>query len=410
MPRLPDGDPAPLDGQLPASALESMRSGTFSLYLHVPYCSVRCGYCDFNTYTLTELGDATGASLATWVDGVAAELDLAVRVLTADGGAPPVVDTVFVGGGTPSLLGADDLGRALQVVRDRFEVAPDLEVTTEANPDQVDDAFAAHLARAGYTRMSVGMQSAVPHVLATLDRTHQPANVDRAVRAAQAAGLAVSVDLIHGTPGESLADWRTSVEAAIALRPDHVSAYALTIEEGTALHRRVVRGDLPVPDEDDQADKYELADELLGAAGYAWYELSNWTRTQAGRCRHNEHYWDGGHWWGVGPGAHSHVGGTRFWNVKHPRAWAQRLAQGSPAAAREVLTDEQVTEERVMLGIRRRAGLPLDEVPDAGRRAVAGLIADGLVEGREAVAERRLVLTQRGRLLADRVTWALLGL
>ncbi|WP_462417764.1 radical SAM family heme chaperone HemW [Kytococcus sp. Marseille-QA3725] len=410
MPQLPDGDPAPRDGRLPDASLASMRQGTFSLYLHVPYCSVRCGYCDFNTYTLTELGDATGASLATWVDGVAAELDLTRAVLTADGGPLPVVDTVFIGGGTPSLLGADDLGRALGVVRERFEVTPDWEVTTEANPDQVDESFADRLAAAGFTRMSVGMQSAVPHVLATLDRTHDPANVERAVRAAQSADLAVSVDLIHGTPGESLEDWRTSIESALALRPDHVSAYALTIEEGTALHRRVVRGELPVPSEDDQADKYELADDLLAAAGYAWYELSNWARTERGRCRHNEHYWDGGHWWGVGPGAHSHVGGTRFWNVKHPRAWAQRLAEGSPAAAREVLTQEQVTEERVMLGIRRREGLPLAAVPEAGRAAVAGLIADGLVEGAPVIRESRLVLTRRGRLLADRVTFSLLGL
>lgn len=410
MPQLPDGDPAPHDGRLPAASLSAMRGGTFSLYLHVPYCSVRCGYCDFNTYTLTELGDATGASLATWADGVAAELDLAVDVLTADGGAPPVVDTVFVGGGTPSLLGAVDLGRALEAVRARFEVAADLEVTTEANPDQVDEAFAEAVACAGYTRLSVGMQSAVPHVLATLDRTHDPRNVERAVAAAQSADLAVSVDLIHGTPGESLADWRTSVEAALALRPDHVSTYALTIEEGTALHRRVARGELPRPSEDDQADKYELADDLLTSAGYAWYELSNWARTERGRCRHNEHYWDGGHWWGVGPGAHSHVGGTRFWNVKHPRAWAQRLASGSPAAAREVLTPEQVTEERVMLGIRRREGLPVEDVPDAGRQAVAGLVAAGLLEGAPAVRDRRLVLTRRGRLLADRVTWGLLGL
>ncbi len=411
MPQLPPGDPVPRDGALPASALGSMREGTFSLYLHVPFCSVRCGYCDFNTYTLTELGDETGASLDTWVDGVAAELDLAVRVLTADGGALPVVDTVFVGGGTPSLLGAEDLGRALEVVRERFAVAEDLEVTTEANPDQVDEEFAWGLAESGYTRMSVGMQSAVPHVLATLDRTHDPANVERAVEAGRAAGLAVSVDLIHGTPGESLADWRASVEAAIALRPDHVSAYALTIEEGTALHRRVARGELPEPDEDDQADKYELADDLLGAAGYGWYEVSNWARTEAGRCRHNEHYWDGGHWWGVGPGAHSHVGGVRFWNVKHPRAWAQRLSTGvTPAAAREVLTAEQVTEERVMLGIRRREGLALDDVPAEGRGAVAALIGDGLLEGVPAVRDRRLVLTRRGRLLADLVMGRLLGL
>ncbi|SNC72367.1 coproporphyrinogen III oxidase, anaerobic [Kytococcus aerolatus] len=410
MPQLPDGDPAPSDGALPGAALSRLSEGTFSLYLHVPYCSVRCGYCDFNTYTLTELGDATGASLATWVDAVEVELDLARRVLTADGRAAPVVDTVFVGGGTPSLLGATDLGRALAAVRERFAVAPDLEVTSEANPDQVDAAFARQLAAAGYTRLSVGMQSAVPHVLATLDRTHRPENVERAVSAARAAGLAVSVDLIHGTPGESVEDWRTSLEAAIALAPDHVSAYALTVEEGTALHRRVVRGELPTPDEDDQATKYELADELLGAAGYAWYELSNWARTERGRCRHNEHYWDGGHWWGVGPGAHSHVGGVRFWNVKHPRAWADRLGGGdSPAAGRELLTAEQVTEERVMLGIRRREGLSVEAVPRSGRSAVAPLIADGLLDGQAALAGQ-LVLTQRGRLLADLVTFRLLGL
>ncbi len=405
VPRLPDGEPAPASGELPADALARLGDGAFGMYLHVPFCSVRCGYCDFNTYTLTELGP--GASTADFAGTALAELDLARRVL---GDAAPAVDTVFVGGGTPTLLPAADLVRLLDGVRQRFGLADGAEVTTEANPDSVTPESLEVLAAGGFTRVSIGMQSAVPHVLRTLDRTHDPARVGTAVAAARAAGLATSLDLIYGTPGESLDDWRTSLGGALALEPDHVSAYALVVEEGTRMATQVRRGELPAPDGDDEADKYELADSVLAQAGYEWYEVSNWSRTRAGRCRHNEGYWRGDAWWGVGPGAHGHVGGVRWWNVKHPRAYAARLAAGeSPAAGREVLDDEQQHDEEVLLGVRLREGLDLGRLDDAGRTAVAGLVADGLLEGVPAVRDRRAVLTLRGRLLADTVVRRLLG-
>ncbi|MFF5324153.1 radical SAM family heme chaperone HemW [Janibacter hoylei] len=373
----------------------------FGIYLHVPFCTVRCGYCDFNTYTATELGPvggAKGASVATFVDAAIGELDLAARSVGTD----RPVSTVFVGGGTPTLLPPQDLVRFLDAVRERWGLDDDAEVTTEANPDSVTEESLRVLADGGFSRVSIGMQSAVPQVLATLDRTHDPANVARALAAARAAGLAVSLDLIYGTPGETLDQWRTSLETAVALEPDHLSAYALTVEDGTKMAARVRRGELPMPTGDDEADKYELADERLAAAGYDWYEISNWARTPADRCRHNEAYWRSHDWWGVGPGAHSHVDGERWWNLKHPATWAKALAEGDPAAEREVLTAEQRADEDVLLGVRLVDGLPTDRLTPQGRRAVAGLVADGLVEGRAAIGGR-VVLTRRGRLLADTV-------
>lgn len=379
----------------------------FGIYLHVPFCTVRCGYCDFNTYTATELGPvggAKGASVATYVDAAIAELDLAVRSVGDD----RRVSTVFVGGGTPTLLPPQDLVRFLDAARERWGLADDVEVTTEANPDSVTEESLRVLADGGFTRVSIGMQSSVPQVLATLDRTHDPANVSRAVAAARAAGLAVSLDLIYGTPGESLEQWRTSLETAVGLAPDHLSAYALTVEDGTKMAARVRRGELPMPTGDDEADKYDLADELLADAGYDWYEISNWARTPADRCRHNIAYWRSHDWWGVGPGAHGHVDGVRWWNLKHPATWAKALAEGDPAAEREELTPEQRADEEVLLGVRLREGLPTDRLTPQGRRAVAGLVADGLVDGREAV-RGSVVLTRRGRLLADTVVHHLVG-
>ena len=403
---LPDGEPAPASGELPESALALLDGHPFGIYVHVPFCSVRCGYCDFNTYTLTELG-VDGASVATYADAALAELDLAVTVL---GPRAPTVSTVFVGGGTPTLLAAHDLVRVLAGIRDRFGLAPGAEVTTEANPDSVTPESLKILADGGFTRVSVGMQSAVPSVLATLERTHDPANVRRAVDAARAAGLKVSVDLIYGTPGESMQDWRDSLSAADAQRPDHVSAYALVVEEGTKLAAQVRRGQVPAPEDDDEAAKYEIADEVLSAAGYRWYEVSNWALGEADRCRHNEGYWTDGNWWGVGPGAHSHVGGVRWWNVKHPNAFASRVSsRQSPAAGRELLTGDQRYDELVLLGVRRADGLDVDALAPQGRSAVAGLIADGLVQGRPALSDRRVVLTRQGRLLADTVVRRLLG-
>ena len=294
----------------------------------------------------------------------------------------------------------------LDGVRDAFGLVDGAEITVEANPDTVTDAVAAELAAAGVTRFSIGMQSAVPHVLAALDRTHSPANVATAVAAARGAGLAVSVDLIYGAPGESLEDWTASLEAALALGSDHISAYALIIEDGTKLARQIRRGEVPAPDDDLQADMYEAADRMLSAAGFEWYEVSNWARTPAQRSRHNLAYWRGSDWWGFGPGAHSHVGGTRWWNVKHPSAYAQRLAAGeSPAAGRERPDAAARLLERVLLESRIREGLPVRRARGP-RRAVAGLVADGLVDGPEAV-HGRVVLTLTGRLLADAVVRAL---
>ncbi len=405
---LPEGDPPPPDGGLHEEALTALGQRPFGVYLHVPFCALRCGYCDFNTYTATELGTGAGAtSIGTFADTALLELDLAVAVL---GPSAPRVDTVFVGGGTPTLLPPADLGRLLAGVRERWGLTEGAEVTTEANPDSVTPAGLTMLAEAGFTRVSLGMQSAVGHVLRVLDRTHDPENVARAVTAARRAGLQVSLDLIYGTPGESLEDWRRSLDAAIALEPDHVSAYALVVEPGTRLAARVRRGEVPAPLDDDEAEKYEMAEERLAAAGYGWYEVSNWAREDSARCRHNLGYWAGGSWWGAGPGAHSHVGGVRWWNVRHPSEYAARLAAGgSPAAGRETLTASQVLDERVLLAVRLVEGLPLAVLPPAGRGSVAGLIADGLVDGPAAIARDRAVLTVRGRLLADTVVRRLLA-
>ena len=398
---LPSGDPVPEDGSLPASALEGLGERPFGFYVHVPFCTVRCGYCDFNTYTAEELGP--GVSRATYAASAVSEVRRARRVL---GDAEVRVDTVFVGGGTPTLLSPADLGAVLDAVDAEFGLAPGVEVTTEANPDSVTAETLAGLRERGFTRVSLGMQSAVPHVLAVLDRTHDPARVPDVVAWARAAGFEqVSLDLIYGTPGESAADWERSLDEALACGPDHVSAYSLIVEDGTALARRVRRGELPMPDEDDLADKYDAADERLTRAGLGWYEVSNWARDDAARCRHNLGYWTAGDWWGVGPGAHSHVGGVRWWNVKHPAAYADRLARGlTPAHAREVLDDESRRVERVLLEVRLRDGLPAQVLDEHGLAAVPALVADGLLEP----AGDRLVLTRRGRLLADAVVRDLL--
>ncbi|MCL2611871.1 MAG: radical SAM family heme chaperone HemW [Nocardioidaceae bacterium] len=399
---LPEGDPVPQDGTLPTAALSEVGDRPFGLYVHVPFCTVRCGYCDFNTYTAEELGE--GVTRRTYAEQAVAEVRLARRVL---GERDLPVRTIFFGGGTPTLLTPDELGAVLGAIRDEFGLAADAEVTTEANPDSVDLGYLERLRAAGFNRISFGMQSAVPDVLATLDRTHDPARVPDVVAAARAAGFdQLSLDMIYGTPGESLADWRTSLESALACEPDHLSAYSLIVEDGTALARRVRRGELPMPDEDDLADKYLLAEESLTAAGLGWYEVSNWARPGA-ECRHNLAYWRGDDWWGVGPGAHSHVGGVRWWNVKHPAAYAARLAEHvSPAHAREVLDGDTRRVERVLLEVRLREGLPVAVLDDGGRAAVADLVADGLLEPDTA---ERLVLTTRGRLLADAVVRDLLA-
>lgn len=395
---LPLGDPAPADGRLPAD-IPIDPAVSFSAYLHVPFCRVRCGYCDFNTYTSGEL---RGAKQEDYAATLVSEVSLAERVL-AEAGALRPMDTVFFGGGTPTLLPAGDLARMLDAAASAFGIADGAEITVEANPDTVTPGVVRTLSDAGVTRLSIGMQSAVPHVLAALDRTHRPENVISAVAAAKDAGLAVSVDLIYGAPGETIGDWERSLDAALELESDHISAYALIIEDGTKLARQIRRGEVPTPDDDLQADMYELADSRLAEAGFEWYEVSNWARSAEQRSRHNLAYWRGGDWWGFGPGAHSHVGGLRWWNVKHPAAYAQRLsASESPAAGTERPDEGARMLERVLLQSRLAEGIAVADLPAGNRERVAGLIADGLVDPASAV-RGRVRLTLRGRLLADAV-------
>ncbi|MBN9129396.1 MAG: coproporphyrinogen III oxidase [Paenarthrobacter ureafaciens] len=398
---LPLGDPAPADGLLPSQVLADVGRRKFGLYVHIPFCAVRCGYCDFNTYTATELGG--GASQAAYSGTAASEVDFAAKVLEDSGLPRRPMSTVFFGGGTPTLLPAEDLAEILRTAVGHWGLEEGAEVTTEANPDSVTRESLQVLKDAGFTRVSFGMQSAVPHVLKVLDRTHTPSRVPQVVQWAREAGLAVSLDLIYGTPGESMADWRESLETALSYEPDHISAYALIVEEGTKLAAQIRRGEVPGIDDDDHAAKYELADQLISEAGLGWYEVSNWARTPEQACRHNLAYWRGDDWWGIGPGAHSHVGGVRWWNVKHPAAYASRLVAGeSPAAGRETLAAGTRDVERIMLEARLVSGLAIDGLDKDGRRAVAGLIADGLAEP-AAAFQGRLVLTLKGRLLADAV-------
>lgn len=364
----------------------------FGIYVHVPFCATRCGYCDFNTYTAAELG---GASTQGWLAALRTEFELAAGLL----GAVPV-DTVFVGGGTPSLLGGAGLSEVLDAVRDNFALAGDAEVTTEANPESTSAGFFDEIRTAGYTRVSLGMQSVAPRVLAVLDRTHSPGRALQAAAEAMAAGFEhVNIDLIYGTPGESDDDLLRSVDAAVAAEVDHVSAYALVVEDGTALARRVRRGEVDSPDDDVLAHRYELVDQRLSAAGLDWYEVSNWSRP-GGQCRHNVGYWNGGQWWGAGPGAHGFVGDTRWWNVKHPSAYAEQLTGGQlPVADFERLDADARHIENVLLQIRMRTGLPLAALTESEQVRAGRAVAEGLVSR----AGDRLVLTDRGRLLADAV-------
>lgn len=381
---------------------------TYEIYIHVPFCLRRCGYCDFNTYTATDLG--AGASRGHYAEMVIREMAL-IRQWQCDHGIEePAASTVFFGGGTPTVLAAADLVAMVDAIRAIWGLTPDAEITTEANPDTVDEAYIAELADGGFTRISFGMQSAVPHVLATLDRTHTPSNVAAGVDAATMAGLRSSVDLIYGAPGESLEDWRTSVEAALDLGVHHISAYALTVEPTTKMGRRIAAGTLPKPDDDDEAAKYELADELFTQAGLDWYEISNWARPGY-ESRHNLGYWRNVDWAGLGPGAHSHYRchavssngyGLRSWDIAHPRLWGVAINEHRvPWADSERITAEENLEELIMLGLRMREGLDLeciDRVIAVDR--LTPMIEEGLVT---VVDGRRVVPTRRGRLINDTV-------
>ncbi len=395
----------PADGALPDSAAAGLGAAPLGVYVHVPFCLTRCGYCDFNTYTAAELG--SGASRESYPALAVEEIRLAGRVLAGRGGP---VQTVFFGGGTPTLLPPADLTAILRAIDGELGLAADAEVTAEANPETVDERVLAQLRDSGFTRISFGMQSAVPHVLAVLDRVHRPGRPEQCVAWARAAGFGqVSLDLIYGTPGESDADWRLSVQRAIDAGPDHVSAYSLIVEDGTRLAAKIRRGELPAPDDDVLADRYLIADDMLGGAGLSWYEISNWAASEVSACRHNLLYWTGGDWWGVGPGAHSHVAGTRWWNVRHPAAYARRIAAGhSPGQAREILSDAERATEQVMLATRLAAGCPVSVLGPAGLAAARRAVADGLASA-DALAAGRVELTRTGRLLADAVIRDLTG-
>jgi putative oxygen-independent coproporphyrinogen III oxidase len=369
----------------------SERPSPLGIYVHVPFCAARCGYCDFNTYVPNGWGQQHE-----FVDAALLELRQA-RAELGDRAA----NTVFIGGGTPTLLGSDELLRLLAGIADTFGLAADAEVTTEANPESVEAKMLRALRRGGFTRVSVGMQSAASHVLRTLDRVHTPGRaVAAAIEAREAGFQHVSLDLIYGTPGETDADWERTLDAALSAEPDHVSAYALTIEPGTAMAAAIQRRTLRPPDDDAQARRFVRADERLEAAGFGWYEIASWALSDDARCAHNIGYWRSYDWWGIGPGAHSHVGGVRWWNVLRPAAYARRLHEGSsPLAGRELLTGQERALETVMLGLRVREGLELASLTAAGARAAQQEEA----RGRLTISGGRAQLTRRGRLFADAV-------
>lgn len=407
MAQLPLGEAAPTDGLLPVSVVQSA-SKSFHAYVHVPFCRVRCGYCDFNTYTSDEL---RGVKQSGFAAELMAEIDFSNGVLVSSGFKASPLASVFFGGGTPTQLPASELVAILGKLKTVFGLEANAEITTEANPDNVDLEYLSELKAGGFTRISFGMQSAVDEVLKVLDRSHTPQKVPQVVAWAKSAGLETSVDLIYGAPTETVAQWQETIEAALALKTDHISAYSLIVEPGTKMARQIASGQLPQPDEDEQATKYEMADAAFEAAGFTWYELSNWSRGQETQSRHNIAYWEGKNWWGYGPGAHSHIGGVRWWNQKHPASYVAPLAKGnSPAVGREILTSETQLEEQILLQIRLRSGLPISVLKELGvyeANIVAGLIADELIEAGSAM-RGVIVLTLKGRLLADAVVRSLI--
>lgn len=377
------------------------RDGALGVYVHVPYCLSRCSYCDFNTYVSGQPEAETGAQ---WSAAVAAEIESVAAGVVAD----RRVTSVFFGGGTPTLLPPSDIGLVLSRLDREIGLDARTEITIEANPDTVTPQLLDELLICGVNRLSLGVQSIDPDVLTVLGRRHDADRALAAVRQSQIAGFArVSVDLIYGTPGQSVESWRDTLGAMIHAGVGHVSAYALKVEPGTALSRRVRDGDLPAPDDDRAAEAYEHCDEMLSAAGLTWYEISNWS-LPGQECRHNLGYWTGKEWLGIGPGAHSHVAGERWWNERNPRQWIELLREGRPARADgERLTEAQRSTERVMLGIRVSQGLALDPGRPRVRAVADGLVREGLLEA-DPLRRDRAVLTRQGRLLADLVALRLL--
>jgi oxygen-independent coproporphyrinogen-3 oxidase len=404
---LPVGDKPPENGLFSATEILGSESRSFHAYVHIPFCTVKCGYCDFNTYTSNELGTLKQSDFAATLIG---EIILSAKILQQSNVAPRKLKTVFFGGGTPSLLPAADLIAILDELESKFGFQSDAEITFEANPDSVTRESLSALKDAGFTRISIGMQSAVPEVLRTLERTHNPENVAIALDIAKSLGFRTSLDLIFGAPGETLQQWEQTVLEVIELDPGHLSAYSLIVEPGTKLARQISSGELTEVDEDLQADKYELADKLLTEAGYSWYEISNWSKSEDLKSSHNLAYWSGQDWWGYGPGAHSHLGSVRWWNHKHPLSYANLLEKNtSPAAGREQLDSKTAALERILLESRTSEGMSIEQIKKlqpGSHLAISQLIADGLIEGPEAIAGK-LLLTLKGRLLADAVVRAL---
>lgn len=383
----------------------------FEAYVHVPYCYRRCGYCDFNTYVMQDFGE--GASQRNYAATVVKELRRLKLWQEVTGQPSRPASTVYFGGGTPTLLPARDLIGILEQIRTLWGFASSVEITTEANPDTVSAHSIAQLANAGFTRISLGMQSAVPHVLTTLDRTHRQKNVVNAVKWAKQAGLDTSVDLIYGTPGESIHDWVTSVQAAISLNTDHVSCYALTLAPETRMGRQVRAGQIAPPNDDDEAEKYRIADRLLSQAGFTWYEISNWSKPGK-EDHHNLGYWRGANWAGVGPGAHAHFGRLRTWDTRHPLVWTRQITREIlPWAGSEWVDDQENVKETIMLGLRLREGLSLARIEKAAGRSVSTSVLEDLEKNdlielfTDQRGEERIRPTLRGRLLNDAVISAI---
>jgi oxygen-independent coproporphyrinogen-3 oxidase len=371
-----------------------------AFYIHIPYCVKRCGYCDFNTYTPSELKIATGLSEVSnsYID----LLLLEIKQAKAQVGSASV-PSIFFGGGTPSLMEPSDIGRVITQIRQEFDLNSDAEITMECNPDTVSKENLAAFRQVGVNRVSFGMQSAVPHVLATLDRTHNPENLLQVTTWAKEVGFSeISVDLIYGTPGETLADWQKSIDAALALPITHISAYALIIEEGTKLAAQIKRGEVAPVDDDLAAEKYLLADKAFTAAGFQWYELSNWAKPDS-LSKHNLAYWLGENWWGAGPGAHSHLNGKRFWNVKHPNLYKEKIQSNlSPIADSEVLEEIQIASEKLMLSLRLPSGVEKESLNQDQISELSDYVESGHLDLLNW-NQGRATLTLEGRLIADQI-------
>ena len=371
-----------------------------SFYVHIPYCVKRCGYCDFNTYTPAELQISDGLSQISnsYIDLVIQEIEQA-RLAVGEATVP----TIFFGGGTPSLMEASDIARVITKIKNSFKLRDDCEITLETNPDTVDKQKLAAFKDSGINRISIGMQSAVGHVLKTLDRTHNPQNLPQVTQWAREVGFKdISVDLIYGTPGESLSDWQVSIDAALALPINHISAYALIVEEGTKLANAIKRGEIGNVDDDLTAEKYLMADQAFSKAGFTWYELSNWSKAN-GESKHNSAYWLNQNWWGVGPGAHSHINGKRWWNVKHPNLYKTKITNNeSPVLDQEILEPIQIESERLMLSIRLPSGVSKQSLSNEQLKILQPYVESGALDLNNWSAGS-VSLSLNGRLIADRI-------